>query len=280
MASTGILRKDLDVSVVTSPLIPPIARSLLVSADPTTVEQVTSAMDGLAIATEVCADTTIARQILNTQKFDAVAIDFELGEQAPGLLGEMRLSPSNKTAPAIAITRSQPELALAYCAGSNFVLQKPLTPQSINRMLVAGYGLVVRERRRYFRCPIKTPVLIRRADLPQARCTTVNVSEGGLEIASVPLGLRVGMKAQIEFTLACPQVRVKAIFETRWRNRRNHAGLQFVVMSLEQRCDLQEWLATRLEEVLPESVVDRFREAGERFRFEEVNAPRHSFHRK
>jgi len=275
MASTEILRRDLGLSVMASPLIPPIARALLVSADPTTVEQVTSAMDELAIATEVCADTTIARQILNTQKFDAVAIDFELGEQALGLLGEMRLSPSNKTAPAIAITRSQPELALAYCAGSNFVLQKPLTPQSINRMLDVGYGLVVRERRRYFRCPIKTPVLIRRADLPQARCAAVNVSEGGLEIASAPLGLKLGMKAQIEFTLPCPQVRVKAIVETRWRNRRNHAGLQFVVMSLEQRCDLQEWLSTRLEEILPEPVVDRFREAGERFRFEGISAARH-----
>jgi|SRR5579862_3120629 len=279
MASTGMLRRDLGVSVMTSPLTPPIARSLLVSADPITIEQVTSAMDRLAIATEVCADPTIARQVLNTQKFDAVAIDFELGEQAPGLLGEMRLSPSNKTAPAIAITRSQPELALAYCAGTNFVLQKPLTSQSVDRMLAAGYGLVVRERRRYFRCPIKTPVLIRRADLAQVRCTTVNVSEGGLEIASAPACLSVGTKAQIEFTLPCPQVRVKAIFETRWRNRRNHAGLQFAVMSLEQRCDLQEWLATRLEEILPETVVDRFRESGERFRFEDIGTPPRSLRR-
>lgn len=270
MTSAPVLRTSLGVRVITPESGPSIAHSLLVSNDPLTVEQVTFAMGRLAIGTEVCPDSSIARQILNTRKFDAVTVDFELGEQAPGLLGEMRLSPSNKTAPAIAITRNKPELALAYCAGSNFVLQKPLTQQTINRMLNVGYGLVVRERRRYFRCPIKTPVLIHRVDAPEARCTAVNISEGGMEIASAPLGLSPGVKTQIELTLSRPLVRIKAICETRWRNHRNHAGLQFLVMSLEQRCDLQEWLATRLEEIIPDSVVDRFRESGERFRFEET----------
>jgi c-di-GMP-binding flagellar brake protein YcgR len=129
----------------------------------------------------------------------------------------------------------------------------------------------VRERRRYFRCPIKTAVLIHRVDLPEARCMAVNISEGGMEIASAPQSVALGMKVQVEFTLPCPLVRVKAICEIRWRSRRNHAGLQFLVMSLEQRCDVQEWLANRLEQILPESVVDGFREASERFCFEETD---------
>ncbi|HYA24126.1 MAG TPA: PilZ domain-containing protein [Terriglobales bacterium] len=269
MVSVPVIRRNLGVRVMPLPMSPSIARCLLVSRDPVAIKQISSAMDPLAITTEVCTDSTSARQMLNTRKFDAVAVDFDLGEQAPSLLAEMRVCPSNRTAPAIAITRSPSELALAYCAGTNFVLQKPLTAQVLNHMLNVGYGLVVRERRRYFRCRIKTPVLIRRVDMRETRCHAVNVSEGGMEIVSAPPKLTPEMKVRVEFALPCPLVRIKTICEVRWRDRRGHAGLQFLFMPLEQRCDLQEWLAGRLEESLPESIVERFRDVKQRFRFQE-----------
>jgi len=269
MVSVPLVRRNLGIRVMPLPVSPSIARCLLVSRDPVAIEQISSAMDPLAIATEVCTDSTSAQQMLATRKFDAVAIDFDLGEQAPGLLAEMRVCPSNRTAPAIAITRSQSELALAYCAGTNFVLQKPLTAQALTHMLNVGYGLMVRERRRYFRCRIKTPILIRRVDIRETRCHAVNVSEGGMEIVSAPPKLIPEMKVHAEFALPCPLVRIKAICEIRWRDRRGHAGLQFLFMPLEQRCDLQEWLAGRLEESLPESIVERFRDVKARFRCQE-----------
>lgn len=266
MVSTPLLRRSLGVRVMTLPTSPSVARSLLVSRDPATIEQITDAMERLAIATEVCVDVVSARQILNTKKFDAVTVDFDLGEQAPGVLGEMRLSPSNRTAPAMAITRSNSELALAYCAGTNFVLQRPLSADSLRRTLTAGYGLVVRERRRYFRCRVRTRVAMRRVDMRQAHSHTVNISEGGMEIVSAPAQLAPGVRVHVEFTLPGRMEKFTAACETRWRDRRGHAGLGFLLLPLEQRCDLQEWLAERLEESLPESVAERFRQANDRFR--------------
>ncbi len=133
------------------PSSPVIANSLLMCRDPETIEQVTHAMENFAIATEVCFDLTSARQVLNTRKFDLVTVDFDLGGKASCLLGEMRISPSNRTAPAFAIVRDQSELSFAHNSGTNFVVYRPLTLQSLNRTLTAGYGLIVRERRRYFR---------------------------------------------------------------------------------------------------------------------------------
>ena len=40
-------------------------------------------------------------------------------------------------------------------------------------------------------------------------------------------------------------------------------GLQFVSISPQLESELQEWLSRRLEESLPEAVVDRFRNVGD-----------------
>jgi hypothetical protein len=236
-----------------------IACSLLVSQDPITIEQVVAAKKRLAISTEVCSEAVSARQALNRRKFEAVTVDFGLGEQAPGILGEMRLSPSNRTAPAMAIVRDNSDLVSAFCAGTNFIFQRPLSEESMNRTLVAAYGLVVRERRRYFRCELRTRLIIRRADMQGPRCHTVNVSEGGLELSSAPPKLVPGVRVPVEFTLPNRRERFVAVCETCWRDHRGHAGLRFLVMALGPRCDLREWLAEKLEETLPESVAGRFR---------------------
>jgi ActR/RegA family two-component response regulator len=268
MVSTPLLRRSLGVKVITLPSSPSVARSLLVSSDPTTIEQITDAMERLAVATEVCVDVASALQILNTKKFDAVMVDFDLGDNAPGVLGEMRQSPSNRTAPTMAIIRSKSELALAYCAGSNFVLERPLSAQSLDRTLSVGYGLIVRERRRYFRCKVKTRVSLRRVDMRQAQSHTVNISEGGMEITAAPGALVPGKRVHAEFTLPGRMGKLTSACEIAWRDKRGHVGLRFRLLPLEQRCDLQEWLAEQLEKSMPEAVAERFRQATDRFRLE------------
>jgi hypothetical protein len=266
MISTAIAQQSPELRAIPQPQEPAIAHSLLVSRDPEAAEQIADAMQELAITSEICGDVVSARQRLNTGKFEVVVVDFDLGEEAPSLLGEMRSSPSNRTAPAMAITRSKSDLALAYCAGTTFLVQRPLSAESLNRTLIAGYGLVVRERRRYFRCPVRTRISLRRADMHRAHSHTVNISEGGMEVMSAPPRLTPGTRVQLEFGLPGRPDKFRAACQTVWRDRRSHAGLRFLLLPLEQRCDLQEWLATKLEESLPESVAERFRNASEHYR--------------
>ena len=90
-------------------------RALLVSNDPQIIEHLSKALQELAAATEVCTDVPSAVLLVNTRKFETVVVDLKLGEQSKTILERVRLSPSNHTTVAFAIT-----------AGSNFVLERPL----------------------------------------------------------------------------------------------------------------------------------------------------------
>src|ERR1700685_17010 len=93
MVASPISRRSTSLRAMPLPTSLSAASSLLVSKDPGVVEQITNAMRALAIATEVCGDVAAARQILHTRKFDVVAVDFDLDEDSPALLGELRTSP-------------------------------------------------------------------------------------------------------------------------------------------------------------------------------------------
>jgi len=232
-----------------------IAGVLVVSNDAVTIAQINESMGKLAMSSEICPEVPTALGLLNSQKFEAVIVDFKLG-QAEAIIEKIRLSPSNRTAVIFAICDSDAETATAYKTGSNFVLRRPLSPSSIDRNMRVAYGLIVRERRRYFRCPVETPAIISKPDA-EIRGQTVNISEGGIAIStSVPLG--PGIKVQVEFTLPGNKSRFVVGAAVCWC-KGTYLGLQFTSLSPELSTELQEWLARRLEESLPSSVTDKFR---------------------
>jgi ActR/RegA family two-component response regulator len=234
---------------------PSIAAVLVVSNDAVTIAQLNESMGKLAVSPEICPEVPTALGLLNSQKFEAVMVDFKLG-QAQAIIEKIRLSPSNRTAVIFAISDSDAETATAYKTGSNFVLRRPLSPSSIDRNMRVAYGLIVRERRRYFRCPVEIPAIISRPDA-EIRGQTVNISEGGIAIStSVPLG--PGIKVQVEFTLPGHKSRFVVDAAVCWC-KDTYLGLQFTSLSPQVSTELQEWLARRLEESLPPSVTDRFR---------------------
>src|SRR6184192_4931322 len=86
-------------------------RALVVSDDPLTIKQISEPLRELAATTEVCTDIPKAIRLVNTRKFETVVVDLKLGEQSRSLLERVRLSPSNHTTVAFAITRSAKESA-------------------------------------------------------------------------------------------------------------------------------------------------------------------------
>ncbi len=233
-------------------------RALLVSNDPLTIKQISESLRELAASTQVCTDIPNAIRFVNTRKFETVVVDLKLGEQSRTILERVRLSPSNQTTVAFAITDSTKQSAIAFDAGSNFVFERPLSPMSVGRTLKAAYGLIVRERLRYFRCPISIPASIRKEDADEIRCQAVNISQGGIAImASVPL--KPGIPVTVQFTIPGQATEFAAQSEVCWCDEKGRAGLRFLAPSSEQRSELKGWLARRLEESLPESVALKFR---------------------
>lgn len=234
-----------------------IADVLLVSKDPDMIEQLGQSMQQLALSSEICAEVPSAMVLLNKRKFDAVIVDLQAGSQANAVLGQVRRSPSNRTSVIFAVSGSDAETASAFKAGCNFVMRRPLSPSSIGKSLKVAYGLILRERRRYFRCPVVIPVAICRAGMAEIHGQTVNMSEGGIAIA-ITAALLPGVKVQVHFTLPGHENELVAGAAICWC-KKTSLGLQFTSLPSHVTSELQEWLLCRLEESLPESIADLFR---------------------
>jgi hypothetical protein len=207
-----------------------MGRVLLVCADSTAIQQLAEGMQQLAIATEVCVDVSMALRLLNRKKFEAVIVDFAITDSAKP--AGLDLQP-------------------------NFLLEKPLSPTTVGRTLKAAFGLIVRERRRSFRCPIEVPASIQ-ANGEEVNCHLVNISEGGLAITQSP-ALKPGAQVRVLFELPGQSVRFKIESEVCWYDEKGRAGLRSLMIPSEQKSILQQWLAVKLEEDLPESVARQFR---------------------
>src|SRR5260370_29352245 len=94
-----------------------------------------------------------------------------MGREVGEVWKETRNWSSNEPAVLFSVSDNQAETTDAFKAGSTFVLRRPLSAASIDLSLKAAYGLIVRERRRYFRCPVEAPVAIHRAACRQFTAT-------------------------------------------------------------------------------------------------------------
>jgi hypothetical protein len=82
--------------------------------------------------------------------------------------------------------------------------------------------------------------------MPEVRCYSVNVSEGGMAVSTfVPLS--PGEEVQVQFTL--PDHKVPFLAESRicWL-KTGQLGVRFVSLSRERKSELQDWLSQKLEE--------------------------------
>jgi hypothetical protein len=237
-----------------------VGGALLVSNDAVTIRQVAESMRQLAMSPDICSDIPAAFDLLIQQKFDAVIVDLQLGSDARKVLEKVRLSPANRTAVLFAISATDEETASAFKDGSNFVFRRPLSYTSIDRTLRVAYGLIVRERRRYFRCPADIALVISRPEIGDVHAQCVNVSEGGMALKT-SVALSNGTHITVQFKL--PDHESAFVVESTicWA-RDGLVGLQFTSLAPERTSELQEWLARKLEESFPEFVAAKFRNLG------------------
>jgi hypothetical protein len=213
-------------------------------------------MKQLDIAVEVCTDVSIALRMLDRRKFEVVIVDLQLGETTRAVLERLRRSPSNQTAVTFAIADNTSSV-FRFSSEASFVMKRPLTMDSIGRILKVAYGLIVRERRRNFRCPVIVPAICK-SNTEEFHCEAVNISEGGLALVA-SVGLRPGTQLAVQFTLPGQLTEFSIQSEICWYDEQGRAGLRFSSLSRHQQSELQEWLSQKLEESLPETVASKFR---------------------
>ncbi|HVZ18768.1 MAG TPA: PilZ domain-containing protein [Terriglobales bacterium] len=129
------------------------------------------------------------------------------------------------------------------------MLLQPISRSSIDSIIRAAYGLIIRERRRYFRCPIDVRIVAHRRTEAAWVGRTVNVSEDGLCIAA-PVQLTPGDLVELEFKLPQSSLEIGAEARVQWCNQTGRAGLRFLRLEHDARSDLQHWLTEQLNKIL------------------------------
>ena len=111
--------------------------------------------------------------------------------------------------------------------------------------------MMVRERRRYFRCPVETATFIEVEPNPAFQANSVNISEAGMAILS-PVQLKVGQAIQLRMRIPGSPNFVNIPGEICWvDDSSGRIGVQFMEISKAVAEDLAAWLLARLEEMIP-----------------------------
>lgn len=225
-------------------------RVLLVSSEPSAVEMLIHIMEQMGIHTEVCVDLKTARRNLSANKYEGLVIDLLLGESSLELLKSLPDFTSNKGAVSCAILSDAHQKASAFQAGANFILERPLDSHTAFRTIRAGYPMMIRERRRYFRCPVETPTFVTAEPNPGFQATSVNLSEGGMAILS-PVEMKVGQILQMRLRVPGKSHFIDVSGEVCWTDGSGRIGVQFTEISASVSEAIESWLLQRLEEMMP-----------------------------
>ena len=207
-------------------------------------------LEKLSIAVEICSEARTGADILISEKFDAVVIDCDDLKGGLALLQGIRNTPSNKQSVAFAVLNGKKTTTKeAFEMGANFVLQKPISSLNASRCFHAALNFMIKERRRYFRHPVKMRVRVV-LEGKTLESTSTNLSEGGMSIM-VREALPKGATPRLQFTLPDTNIQLDVESEIAWADVKGHAGFRFHNVEKSTLAQLEHWLDERMEQEFP-----------------------------
>jgi PilZ domain len=230
-------------------------RALLVSGDLEAVPVITSTLKRFGFHFEICSDPESAARLLSAHKFHAIIVDVAFDERLSPLLDVICSAPPNQNAVTFAIVDSR--VRWGSQMRPNFVIQRPVTNLLISSTLKAALGLIIRDYRRYFRFPLKAAGRIQVDGGPSTPCELMNISEGGFALNPCP-PLKLGAKVVTRFKLPGAPDEFNVEAEVCWSDGNCRAGLHFCSLTPNQSTELKKWLSSKIEESLPESIMQLF----------------------
>ena len=218
-------------------------RILAVDDDPISLEMFQSAVKLLGYDVVTFSDSREAALRVTTEKFDMVATDifmphidgFELAER-------VRRSRSNHAVPILMFTSSEEieTMRKGYAAGVTFFITKPLSAVKLRGLFGAARGLMVKERRRYARLPLRSEV---RCQLGAKRFTvhSLNVAQGGMLLESCG-GLSEGEIVEVQFALPGTGELLVLMGRVVRKEQSGIAALQFISGEASGQAALQRYI--------------------------------------
>ena len=224
--------------------------SLLLSRDINLVSVLRPTLEKLAIEVEICQEARAAADILVSEKFDAVIVDCDDLKGGLEVLQGLRSTPSNKNCVTFAVLNGKKTTTHdAFGMGANFVLQKPISALNASRCFNAALNFMVKERRRYFRQPVRMAVYLLLGD-KELRAASTNISEGGIAL-QLREALPKGVAPQVKFTLPETNLTMNFEAEVAWADVQGRVGCRFKNVPQSSQQILERWLDERMQKEFP-----------------------------
>lgn len=219
--------------------------SLLLSRDAEVLRVLRATLEKLSIEIQVCQEAKKASDILISEKFDAVIVDCDDMPGGVGVLEGLRATPGNKNSVTFAIVNQRTSTQEAFAMGVNFVLHKPLSVLNTSRCFNAALSFMLRERRRYFRHPVKMPVCLVLHG-KEIKGESTNISEGGIALR-LHHALPKNATPRLQCTLPASGPALDVATEVAWADLKGYVGLRFLKLPARSQELLEGWLTTQME---------------------------------
>jgi CheY-like chemotaxis protein len=225
-------------------------RALLVTDNYGTIQSFTQLFRELGVDAQPAIKVEGIPDELGRMKYEALLLDFDAVAGALTILNAVRNSPSNRNAVVFAIVSGAARRQQTLAHGINFVFERPFVLEEIRKVLRTACDLMIRERRRYFRCTAEVPVLlVEKISGAELRCTTMNISSSGMAVVT-PSPLTLGEEVELALLLQGAGLKVRASGTVVWDDKHGKSGISFRCATPKMQADLDSWLDAHFFELL------------------------------
>jgi ActR/RegA family two-component response regulator len=226
--------------------------ALLLSTDAGAHTMLRRVLGNVGIRTEVCTAPAAGLRMLRSRKFEGIIVDCDDIDCGSDLLSVLRGEGYTKNVIVFAIVHGLTTMSDAFSMGANFVLEKPLNVERAARCFKAACGLMVGERRRYYRHNVSIPVYLDFPNYSEITAQMRDLSQGGAMLDSTR-NLELDMQGTFRFTLPETRANITGACEIAWK-RDDRIGLRFNSISKSTQAALEMWLNWKFQERFPNAV--------------------------
>jgi c-di-GMP-binding flagellar brake protein YcgR len=195
----------------------------------------------LGMTAEHTASISRGLELLDSQRFDAIVLDYRADQSSEEFLGHLRRSAKNRASMLIAVVDGEFNARPVFGLGANFVLYRPLTSERTRISLRAACGLMRRERRHAPRTPVSSTANVAYPGAPELNAVLTDLSDGGTSLQTadrIPLSCKV----YFEFALPGQHQLVRLSGEVAWQDASGRTGIRFLDVPQSSRRLMQTWL--------------------------------------
>ncbi len=216
-------------------------RALVVCPDQDSASLLTLILSELGMAVERTPSISRGVELLDSQHYDAIVLDYRDDPSSEEFLARLRHSAKNRASMLIAVVDSEFNARPVFGLGANFVLYRPLSSERTRISLRAARSLMRRERRRTPRAPVSSTANVAYPGAPELNVLLTDLSDGGTSL-QVANRIPPACKVYFEFALPGQQQLVRLSGEVAWQDASGRTGIRFLDVPQSSRRLMQTWL--------------------------------------